>query len=510
MRLALPFLALIAACSGNETNIRTLYPEISVTPPALESWTAAADTLGPVRGAEPRDVIVGEVATMELFVSNAGRANLDLSLQLDGEGFALEAESPTSLEPDELRTYVVTFEPQGLEDYEGTLTVLSNDDDTPSIEVPLRGRGIEPPTPDIEVDPLSVDFGDVDLGDTKVRTDLQVASVGTAPLRLGTLRVEGSPAFAIAAGPTPGGEGFEEGSVPVVLTYTPFFANEGDDGELVIPSNDPDEPEIRVALTGNGGGGGVGYPAAVIADCPTIVEISGPDAVRLDGSGSSDPAKAYPLTYSWQTARVPAGSATMVDVVASADPTITIPVDVAGEYDVLLTVQNNLGTPSAPALCTLDVVPLDDIRVELSWDGALADLDLHLLNGVDTAMWDIDGDMHFCNADDPPDWGSSGTDDDPRLDVDDRGGYGPENINIYLPEDGAYPVRVHYYATQGDLLVTAKVAIWADGNKVWEGSQVMDWKQVWEVGQVNWPEGNFAPSTQPLYDATGQICPTDG
>jgi len=508
MRTALPFLALVA-CSGNETNIRTLYPEISVTPPGLEAWTAPADTLGPVRGAEPRDVIVGETGTMELFVSNEGNADLDVSLQLTGDGFAYDGESSVVLEPDELRTFMVSFTPSGLQDYEGTLTLLSNDQETPTVEVPIRGRGIEPPTPEIEVDPLSIDFGDVDLGDTKVRTDLTIESVGTAPLKLGTLRIEGSPAFAIGAAPTPGGDGFEEGSLPVVLSYTPFFADEGDDGALVIPSNDPDEPEIRVALTGNGGGDGVGYPEAILTDCPGVVEINGPDVVTLDGTPSTDPAKAYPLTYSWETPRVPPGSATMVDVVDSEDPLVDIHLDVAGEYDVLLSVKNDLGTPSAPTLCTLDVVPLDDIRVELSWDGAFADLDLHLLETPDTEMWDIDGDMHYCNVDDAPDWGESGTDDDPRLDVDDRGGYGPENINIYIPRDGEYPVRVHYYATQGDLVVTARVVVWADGEKVWDGSKALDWKQVWEVGQVNWPDGTFAASTEPLYEASGQICPSE-
>ena len=225
------------------------------------------------------------------------------------------------------------------------------------------------------VDPLAIDFGTVELGDTEVYTGLSVISSGTAPLKLGTLRIEGSPAFAIGAGPTPGGDGFEEGSLPVVLTYSPFFADTGDDGELVIPSNDPDEPEIRVGLTGNGGGDGVGYPQAVLTDCPAVVEINGPEVITLDATPSTDPADALPLTYSWQTTRVPAGSATSIDILDGDDPTVDIPIDVAGAYDVLLSVRNAEGTPSAPTLCTLDVVPLDDIRVELSWDGGFADLD---------------------------------------------------------------------------------------------------------------------------------------
>jgi hypothetical protein len=81
-------------------------------------------------------------------------------------------------------------------------------------------------------------------------------------------------------------------------------------------------------------------------------------------------------------------------------------------------------------------------------------MDLHLLN-PDATSWFNDNDCFWENCDTEPTggvpvlpWGDPGAlDDDPRLDIDDRDGRGPENINVLDPVPGTYRIGVHAYRT---------------------------------------------------------------
>ena len=53
--------------------------------------------------------------------------------------------------------------------------------------------------------------------------------------------------------------------------------------------------------------------------------------------------------------------------------------------------------------------------------------------------------------------------------LDDRSGWGPENINIEDPADGDYEIRVHYFEDYGSDATTATVKVWLDGALHWEG-----------------------------------------
>jgi len=74
---------------------------------------------------------------------------------------------------------------------------------------------------------------------------------------------------------------------------------------------------------------------------------------------------------------------------------------------------------------------------------------------------------------------------------------------VTVPADGTYPVRVHYFNDAGNEgSTTATVSVFLnDGSRdpttpVWTGSQVLERNQVWEVGQVNWPDATFGTSGQ--------------
>lgn len=154
--------------------------------------------------------------------------------------------------------------------------------------------------------------------------------------------------------------------------------------------------------------------------------------------------------------------------------------DVAGDYRLRFTAVDAAGE-SATCSTLVRAVPREGLRVELSWDppgracpeapGAAcddSDVDLHVLRepGTGTA-WRSDDDCHYanCNASAARAlrWGTLGAADDPRLDIDDVTGHGPENVNIDTPTSPRYRVGVHYYARHGAELQAARLTIYCSG-----------------------------------------------
>ena len=76
------------------------------------------------------------------------------------------------------------------------------------------------------------------------------------------------------------------------------------------------------------------------------------DAANLDGSGSYDPDKNYPLIYDWQVVSKPEGSTAILSVSVSAEGSdgsqASIETDVNGDYVIQLVVTDNFGLASEP------------------------------------------------------------------------------------------------------------------------------------------------------------------
>lgn len=452
---------LAAAIGCNENQISTFVPEIVVVP---------ADRVDFGRVAVPG----GGDATVT--IGNGGRAALDVALALGTDAYTVEP-AEASVGPGDDMAFIVHFAPDTYLVYEDTLTITSNDAESPTITLPITGEGVHLPTPDIDVTPLSLDFGALVPGDDDVKW-VTIANKGDGPLTLGAIGQAGSGRFrqesdASRAVIGPGDE------LPLLVSYAPTTAD-GDSGDLTIPSDDPDEPAVKVQLLGNGGGD-FDYPFAAI-DCPGTSEP--PTWVVLDGRGSGDPSGALPLSYAWVLAERPDGSQAELD--PDDTPTVDLFTDVAGTYAIDLSVENALGVVSAPERCEIEAIPADALHVELTWDGDASDLDLHLRQ-EGGALFDSPGDVSFCNPN--PSWGDAGPDDDPRLDLDDRSGLGPENINIFAPKNGRYRIAVHYFENYGDGDVTATVRVYAYGVLVSTLTHGLSRNEVWEVGQVNWPDG---------------------
>jgi hypothetical protein len=158
----------------------------------------------------------------------------------------------------------------------------------------------------------------------------------------------------------------------------------------------------------------------------------------------------------------PAGSATTGAADPRAENTI-VRLDVSGDYYVTVTIVDPFG---ATHVCTFVIhVRGQGIRVEMWWNDGVtgdstSDVDLHFHRNRSTAWFNGD-DCYYGNCTVWPrgiyglSWGYPDSDasvcptsrcPNPRLDIDDVQGWGPENVNIEGARDGdRFRVAVHYY-----------------------------------------------------------------
>lgn len=317
-------------------------------------------------------------------------------------------------------------------------------------------------------------------------------------------------------------------SITFSVTCTPDQANPTDPDGKPIPDTGV------VHIKNNGFEAIVDVPltcAGVDAECPTAVivvkegeQVIPQTLLHLDGSQSHSPYGAID-SYSWK-AKQPQGSTSKFSP-NTVFPSPVFQADVAGSYDFILSVVDVQGNESCePATATVVVIPDQAIHVELLWttpgdtikddvgETKGADLDLHFAHPLATGP-DIDGDTvpdpwfdkdfdcFWHNA--GPNWGIFSPDakDDPHLDRDDVDGWGPENLNLAVPEEGAtYRVGVHYWCDWGFGTSSATIRVFVYGVLETEVVDVpLERLDLWNVAEIPWNAG--ATKTKVLKDGTG-------
>ncbi|MBZ5642597.1 MAG: choice-of-anchor D domain-containing protein [Acidobacteriia bacterium] len=140
-------------------------------------------------------------------------------------------------------TINVTFTPTTAGARSGSLTISSNDPNTPTI-VPLSGTGSTSPA--ALISPTTLNFGKQGMGTTSATLPVNLASVGVNPLNLSDIQVTGDfnfPSSTCTAEPMTTGVG-----CTMNVTFTPT-ASGTRTGSLIIISDDPSSPTI-VTLSG--------------------------------------------------------------------------------------------------------------------------------------------------------------------------------------------------------------------------------------------------------------------
>ena len=207
----------------------------------------AADIAVNSEGHDFGAVMVSESADWAFEISNVGGNDLTVeNIVVAGDGFTTDFGEGFVLASGESREVNVTFEPADAGDFEGSVTIFSDDEDESEVAIWLAGAGELLP-PEIAVDAQGYDFGTVEVGEM-ADWSFNIANVGVSDLNVESVVVEGDyfsvdveGGFALASGE----------NVDVTVTFAPEAEGEFD-ATVIITSDDPDDGVIEVALTGIG------------------------------------------------------------------------------------------------------------------------------------------------------------------------------------------------------------------------------------------------------------------
>lgn len=392
----------------------------------------------------------------------------------------------------------------------GTVTITTDDPRAPALKVTLIGRGSDTRRPDVEVVPVAVDFGFVPAGGLAV-SSFAIRSTGTNDLLIDRIRIEPADApFRITTStPSPERPGRlvpgAQASVGLRATL-PESATGTVTARVVIDTNVPFEKNVP------GERGVVAVPLSALANLPPVarcgedLNVEPWSRVTLDGSESFDqdiPPDA-PLSYQWRLRSAPPGSTTRLERDRTEAPSFWA--DLSGTYEIELVVRDSLGLESQdPCVVTVEALPTNAVRIELIWDHPDSDLDLHLLQ-PEGSFCDCDTDVHYRDCGRAPNWFPMTPGANPRLDLDDRSGFGPETIDIdgegvtrFIP-DGRYRILVHYFSSNEGIsswptrVSNATVRVFVFGLLKAELTQpLMRDGDVWVAGELRLPQQDVVP-----------------
>ena len=289
---------------------------------------------------------------------------------------------------------------------------------------------------------------------------------------------------------------------------------------LHIESNDPQKPFADIPLVAQARQAPVAVARLRSCDqdplhCSVAGDIHPLEIVYLDGSLSYDQHVPPILisSYLWTVTESPLGTdpalfdphgfdAVMADFV----------LPLAGRYLVHLQVGNELGILSGDSPASdveILAVPKSRIHIQLTWDHPTNDQDVHLTTAaLNDLVCDANADCFWgnckptcpggegCRAS-PPDWfppAQPREGPNPRLDIDDTHGLGPENINIDVPAAGHYNVYVHYYGLVDltDTPTSDMLRIYVDGQLAAEYRRTLSRNDLWRVAEIQWNDDGSA------------------
>ena len=415
-------------------------------------------------------------------ISNIGNAELlvsDITIVGDTEFSVTNLSGTQNLSPNQSMDVSVTYSPNNAgEEHTGSVLIFSNDPDSSGSEVFLEGIVGQPL---LVVEPYILDMGSTPISSTLEGT-VTLRSIGDVPVTISEIEI---PSTLFSYDPSV--------SFPIVLApgeETDFTLSFSSPTGGLFSENitfDTEEPAFDVTTQVKAEAIG-GKPIAICEANPQNVQPNGGSATWY-GSDSYDEEGFAIMGYEWTLISQPGGSTAFMPA-GGANRADFMP-DLAGEYIAELVVTNEFGIQSEPCTTSLQAVPGQDLWVQMYWSDSGDDMDLHFLKPG--GVLETDGDCYYANCKiNGPDWGQLGiSGDNPRLDLDDIAGFGPENINLTDPETGTFTVIVHDYpGSTYELGNEVTVVIYIGGSEVWSDTRTITGEDAYtEFAEITWPSG---------------------
>lgn len=424
---------------------------------------------------------------------NVGRATLkvnSVALGVD-DGVFRVVSSVEEVASGNTEQLVVSFTPLAQAPYANALVIDTDDPENPQFEVALTGVGST--AAKLEVSPTMLDLGRVPECAGAV-AQVTLTSRGSADVIIQKIELTAdsfsgfgfvgstrTPATIAMIGP----DGLP-GHIDLTLRLTVPVGTRGPvTGAIHLTTTDPDQRDVFIPLVATINQAPVGVIAMLGVGSPG-------QTVALDGRGSSDPDGDGPITYRWSLRSKPLSSDTTL--VATDEPITSMRLDpqVPGAYEVQLEVIDSQGVKAcAPARATVVAAPTQKLLIELFWDNAGTDLDLHVLKSETSELFSKTDDCFYQNK--TPSWGPTQLD-NPQLMRDALTGYGPEVFGYQNPIASTFRAVVVFNHELLSMTAASKatVRVYEYGVLRGEFSKTLTQKdEIWQAALVTWPSGDI-------------------
>jgi len=212
-------------------------PDISVTPNPVFFGNV---TIG---GTSDQQITVKNTGGIDLVIGTITNPNLPFTKIVDNCSGLTVPHGGTC-------TITYRFLPLSEDTFSSSSSIPSNDPNENPMTIDLAGNGIPFDSPNIEVAPSSIDFGNVRIGRFSAPQSVTIRNAGHANLSIGNINPPVVPFSKFSddcSGRTfgPGGS--------CVVTYRFFPSSKGDFlSQSSVSSDDPDENNVTVSLSGSG------------------------------------------------------------------------------------------------------------------------------------------------------------------------------------------------------------------------------------------------------------------